>query len=45
MTYVFTCMVSMENLNGSIEQIEQTDAMYQWLSYNQESLLDQLMGE
>ena len=37
--------VSMENLNGSIEQIEQTDAMYQWLSYNQESLLDQLMGE
>ncbi|MDO5030733.1 MAG: DUF2017 domain-containing protein [Corynebacterium sp.] len=37
--------VTMENLQGSIEQIEQADAMYQWLSYNQESLLDQLMGE
>lgn len=37
--------VSMEGLHGSLEQIEQTDAMYQWLSYNQESLLDQLMGE
>nr|WP_120491179.1 DUF2017 domain-containing protein [Corynebacterium lactis] len=37
--------VSMEGLHGSLEQIEQTDAMYQWLSYNQESLLDVLMGD
>lgn len=37
--------VAMENLEGSIERIEQTDAMYQWLSYNQESLLNELMGD
>ncbi len=37
--------VTMSELEGSLNQLEQTDAMYQWLSYNQESLLDQLMGE
>lgn len=37
--------VSMENPQKSMEQVEHTDAMYQWLSYNQESLLDQLMGD
>ena len=37
--------VSMEDPRNSLEQMEQTDAMYQWLSYNQESLLDQLMGD
>lgn len=37
--------VSMENLQGTLEEIEQTDAMYQWLSYNQESLLHELMRD
>ncbi|MEJ6019140.1 DUF2017 domain-containing protein [Corynebacterium sp. H113] len=37
--------VSMENMKGSLEELEQTDAVYQWLSYNQESLLEELMRE
>lgn len=40
--YLHVCM---ENPDKSMEQVEQTDAMYQWLSYNQESLLEQLMGD
>lgn len=37
--------VSLENLAGPMTRIEQTDAFYQWLSYNQESLLEELMRE
>ncbi|WP_448851373.1 DUF2017 domain-containing protein [Corynebacterium sp. 335C] len=37
--------VSLENMPGPMSRIEQTDAFYQWLSYNQESLLEELMRE
>ena len=37
--------VTLENLAGPMEQSQQVDAMYQWLGYNQESLLEELMRE
>lgn len=37
--------VTLENLAGPMEQAQQVDAMYQWLGYNQESLLEELMRE
>ncbi|MBV7294878.1 DUF2017 domain-containing protein [Corynebacterium sp. TAE3-ERU12] len=34
---------SLENLAGPMEHAEQTDMFYQWLTYNQESLVEELM--
>lgn len=36
---------ALENSEGPISKAEETDAMYQWLSYNQESLVQELMRE
>lgn len=35
--------VTLENMAGPLERSEQTDALYQWLGYNQESLLEEMM--
>lgn len=37
--------VTLETMPGPMAQVEHTDAIYQWLSYNQESLLEELMRE
>ena len=36
---------TLEGHDGPIVKAEETDAMYQWLSYNQESLVQELMRE
>lgn len=36
---------TLEAQDGPLSAVEETDAMYQWLSYNQESLVQELMRE